>query len=91
MTDGKLRVIRREDMIVVAINCKTSIDLFDLASCQFIGKHMSLTVINKIPAILCPVGRFDNAIKFLEDVSDSSVYINRFQNAERVALCYPLS
>ena len=69
-------------MVIIAINGKACIDLFDFASRQFIGIHMSPAVINQIFAILSPVGRFNNVVKFLEDRPDSGVYIDRFQNTE---------
>ena len=67
MADSKLRIIRREDMVVIAINGKTSVNFPDFTGCQFIRIHMSPAVINQIFAILRPVGRFNDVVKLLED------------------------
>ena len=91
MADGNLRVIRREDMIVIAVNGKTSVDFPDFTGCQFIGIHVSPAVINQIPAILRPVGRFNDVVKLFEDRPDPGVYIDRFQNTDRIAFRDPLS
>ena len=82
MTDRKLSVIRRKYVVIVAVDGKTGVDLFDLSAPQFIGVHVSAAVVHQIPAVLRPIGRFDNMIEFFENFSLSTVYIDRFQNAE---------
>lgn len=59
MANGNLRVIRRENMIVIAISGKTSVNFADLTSCQLIRVYVSPAIIDQISAILCPVGRFN--------------------------------
>ncbi len=69
-------------MVIIAVNRKTRFYFLNNAGRQLIGVQMSPTVIDQMPAIPRPVGRFNNVVKFLEDGSDAGVDIHRFQNAE---------
>src|SRR6476620_1804748 len=78
-------------MVVIAINGETGVNFPDRTGCQLIPVQMSPAVVNQISAILRPVGRFNNVVELLEDRPGPSVYIDRFQNTDRIAFCDKLS
>ena len=71
MTDSNLRVIRRENVVIIAIARKTAFQLLDLPACQFIRMDMSPAVIDQKPAVARPIGRFNDIVELFEHRSDA--------------------
>ena len=89
MADRKPGIIRRDDVVVVAVDRKARVNFPDLTRSQFEGEHLSPAVINQEFAILRPVGGFDDIVEFLEHGSLARVYVHGFEDAVGISLSDP--
>src|SRR5690606_1455222 len=79
VADAQHFSVKREHVVVVVLVCKAGIQLCDFASCEFIFVEQSLSVVNTIFDVGCPVRGLEGngfAVKYLSVAARDIHYFN---------------